>query len=137
MKFPSRKPREIAKHLEHVTCIMDHEDVVQDDGSIAKFYWMSGEKEKGWQFDYYKDENGFKIWTEKDQTSEYAELLLKSTKDKIDSTFSKHIDDVKLKDDEEIKYYAYGGFLSGRGGFYIINKNEPNKILKSLAVWMS
>ena len=42
-----------------------------------------------------------------------------------------------INDDELLHYYEYGGFLSGRGGWFITNVKEPNKVLKVQQVWMS
>lgn len=44
---------------------------------------------------------------------------------------------VDLAEGEDLKRYVYGGFLSERGGFYVIHKDRPDLVLRYAQTWMS
>lgn len=133
MIFPSRPHREVPEYIRkgNYTTFYDHENVVQEDGRIVQFNWSLGEEEKGWQFACYRDKYDFRIFEGDEQTGEFAQLLIKSEKNP-----DSHIE-LPIADDEQLHYYEYGGFLSGRGGYFITNINEPNRVLRMQQVWMS
>jgi len=135
MIFPTIKPREVPKGLEWATTFSDHATVVQEDGAIAQFLWMQGQKEKGWQFSHYKDANDFCILSEAEQTGDYAQLLLKSEVPITDML--SNCSRIVIGADEELHGFEYGGCLSGRGGVFITKKDDSNKVLKVKQTWMS
>jgi hypothetical protein len=92
------------------------------------------------------DEYGFTIWTDSDHFDWWdkemgitiEQLLLDSkfepSKDKVRDELGKTF---TIKDDEIIYEYRYGGVLSGRGGYFIVKKNQPYLIIRSKQCWMS
>jgi hypothetical protein len=42
-----------------------------------------------------------------------------------------------LKPGEMLKEYAYGGVLSGRGGYYVVHESNPRRILRYRQTWLS
>jgi len=42
-----------------------------------------------------------------------------------------------LAEGEVLKRYAYGGPLSGRGGFFVVRADEPGRVLRFNQTWMS
>jgi len=108
------------------------EDIIQDDEQIASFRYNSNLPDKGWVFQGYKDKYGFWIWSEEDNNRMWDDKITIAQK-LINSKIEKFI----LNEDEEIYAYKYGGFLSIRGGYFIVNKKEPNKILRSIMTIIS
>ena len=140
MKFPTRPPRN-EPSLEKYN-YYDHETVVQEDGTITAFTWESNRKADGWRFVGYKDGHNFNLWTDDDRARiwsdkmkmTFQDLLLESKKDALDP-FEAVSEGIKV---EEAAYrYSYGGMLSGRGGIFVVNRNEPNKIIRARMDWMS
>jgi len=122
----------------------DHETVEQDDGTLALFTISNHTQEKGWVFQHMVDKYGFVLWEEKDHKRMWddeitIEQLLLEAKDEdpyhtVRGDFGP---DFKIADDESIHAYKYGGVLSERGGWFIVKKNEPNKIIRSKQTWLS
>jgi len=138
MIFPTRPPRN-EPSLEKYN-YYDHEKVVQEDGRIAAFTWESKRKVDGWRFTGYKDKHNFDIWSDEDRIRQYyhgytvQQLLLDSKKEMLDP-FEAISEGIKP---EEAGYkYEYGGMLSGRGGIFVVNRKEPNKIIRARMDWMS
>jgi len=142
-----KKPTWTPKPQNYSFC--EVESVFQDDGKIASFRYDSTLPDKGWVLEGYKDKYDFWIWSEEDNNKMWddkitiAQHLINSKLDIDKLTESIDIDIIfKLKrfelDKEERMYaYKYGGFLSSRGGYFIVNKNNPNKILRSIMTIIS
>jgi hypothetical protein len=143
MKFLDRKPRNEPSLANYN--YYDHETVVQDDGQIAAFQFENHKRDDGWKFVGYKDKYGFSIWDDKDRTRMWDESvtmekhLVYSTKSgcSLSKARQEFGSDFELGEDEIIIEYEYGGPLSGRGGYFIVNKNNPTKILRSIQTWLS
>jgi len=142
MKFPEREPRNEPSMAQYN--YYDHETVVQDDGSIAKFIFENHKRDKGWRFSCMIDEYGFRIWTEEDHqhkwddNTTFEQLLLESKDPKpYQSARDDFGYDFSVAEDEELHAYVYGGILSERGGWFVVKKNDPNKIIRSTQTWMS
>jgi len=57
-----------------------------------------------------------------------------------DAKEQKWLDDLVkslLKPGEVLKEYAYGGVLSGRGGYFVVHQDNPKRVLRYLQTWMS
>jgi len=136
MKFPAREPRN-EPHLAKYN-YYDTETVVQDDGSIAKFVFENNKREEGWRFSCMVDKHGFWIWDDKDHEKRWDENITIEQL-LLESKCSNPSNDtpVKVADDEEIHAYVYGGVLSQRGGWFVVKKNNPNKIIRSKQTWLS
>ena len=144
MKFPTREPRLETGFMAEYN-YYDHEAVIQDDGSIAQFIFENHKRDEGWRFSCMVDKYGFRIWTEEDHSRKWDEnttfeqLLLES----IDSNTHYPIEDTfkgnkfEIAEDEEIHAYVYGGILSERGGWFIVKKNDPKRIIRSIQTWLS
>ena len=131
MKKPNRKPRN-EPSLEKYT-YYDHENVVQDDGiTIINFTWNNKEKDKGWQFSHFEDSHGFRLLSIEEQTDDYAQLLMSSSKE-INEEDQKRAD---IAEDEIIFEYSYGAALAGRGGFFVKSKTE-DRVLRCKGTWIS
>ncbi len=90
------------------------------------------------------DKYGFKIWTDEDRQKKWdgdttiEQHLLTHVDKNPPSTLSECFGpDFRLNDFEEIHAYRYGGVLSGRGGWFVISKFEPYKILRTKGTWLS
>jgi hypothetical protein len=138
MKFPTRPPRN-EPSLEKYN-YYDHEAIIQDDGTIAAFTWEKDRRNEGWRFVGYKDKHNFNLWSEEDRSRQYSEgvtfnqLLIDSKKQPLDP-----FEAIRngIKPEEAAYNYSYGGMLSGRGGIFVVNRNEPNKIIRARMDWMS
>lgn len=91
-----------------------------------------------------KDKYGFEIWTDEARRREFCseitfeQLLLTSIDNSPFRTAKEYFGcDFTVGEDEEIHAYKYGGVLAERGGWFVVNKNSPYKILRAKATWMS
>jgi hypothetical protein len=130
ISYPTRQPRH-EPSLEEYN-YYDHEIVIQPDGRMAKFSFQSKQRDLGWQFDYYEDVDGFRIWTEKDD----PELLI-SAEVPIVQVVDHHTKMPTLVDGEVLKAYLFGGAMSQRAGLFTIMVDRPSKIVRSKRLWMS
>lgn len=143
MKTPTRPIRTVDPFTSNYD-YYDHETVEQDDGTLATFSISNHTQEKGWVFQNMVDKYGFMLWEDKDRqkmwndkiTIEQFLLLSKceSSHYTIQECFGPAF---KISNDEFIYPYEYGGVLSGRGGWFVVKKNEPNKIIRSKQIWLS
>jgi hypothetical protein len=92
----------------------------------------------------YEDKYGFRIWEEKDHQAKwndkytYEQILLDSKDpNPYHSLRESFGPDFKIADDEEIHAYVYGGVLSQRGGWFVVKKAQPYKIIRSKMTWLS
>jgi hypothetical protein len=143
MILPSRPPLERQSYHLGLN-YYDHETAVQEDGRIASFSYSSDEHEKGWQFKGHQDKYGFHIWTEEDHkrlwSDDYRveELLLTHRKSYTDWEVKEHLGpDFKVSPFEELWAYEYGGALSMRGGWFVTDKGDSYRILRSTQTRMS
>lgn len=92
------------------------------------------------------DKYGFRIWTEEDhkamwdENTTFEQVLLESVNKNPHNTLSNDFGpEFKsfLSDDEEIFAYNYGGVLSSRGGWFVVKKNDPKRIIRSIQTWLS
>ena len=90
------------------------------------------------------DKYGFRIWKDEDHDTKwhgdttFEQLLLKSKDpDPYHSSKESFGLDFSVADDEELHAYVYGGVLSQRGGWFVVKKNNPNRIIKSKQTWLS
>jgi len=97
----------------------------------------------GW---HKKDEFGFWIWETEDhfkwwdekKTRTFEQLLLDSKFDPEKYKIREDLGpDFRIADDEIIYGYSYGGPLSGRGGYFVVKKNQPLLIIRHNPVWLS
>ena len=142
-----KKPTWIPEPKNYSFC--EIESIVQDDGKIASFRYDSKLPDKGWTFEGYKDKYGFWIWEKEDNERMWDDKITmaqhlinyKLDKDKLMKSVDVGVifpfKGFELGEDEEIYAYKYGGCLSLRGGYFIINKNEPNRILRSIMTLIS
>lgn len=143
IKKPTR-PRRVMKSPRD-DLFIDHERVPQPDGRVAVFMWPI--EKNGWEFDYFQDNQGFRILEGPDQTGGIAKRL---TANEIDvstvSTRSKNepiqlrqhgIEVPQISDDEMLHAYKYGGILSMRMGWYITPKNDNKRVLKTKLIALS
>jgi hypothetical protein len=132
MIFPTRPIRENKFSLGYN--YYDDENVVQEDGRIAHFAISKETEKDGWQFQYYVDKYGFTIWDEKFSESKegkrYRNLLLNSiiNYDKS-NVFSELGRDFVFGEKENLFRFSYGGPLSMRRGWFILNLR--NSIVRS------
>ena len=137
MKYPNRPPLERQSYHLGLS-YYDHETSVQGDGKIASFFYDSNKHNEGWQFSHYEDKYGFRIWEEKDHKAKWdenttIEQLLLESKD-LNPHYKENFE---IADDEEIHAYVYGGILAERGGWFVVKKDNPNKIIRSKQTWLS
>ena len=142
MKLPTREPRN-EPTLEKYN-YYDHESVEQEDGRFASFIFENDKRKEGWRFQGYEDKFGFRIWEEKDHEARwddkftYEQVLLDSNDpDPYHSLKESFGPDFRVADDEEIRAYVYGGVLSQRGGWFVVKKNQPYHIIRSIQTWLS
>lgn len=89
-----------------------------------------------------KDKHGFLIWNDADQSRMWdehitiAQHLLRSVipmdHDGLDMKKT-----IPLTEGEVLLAYKYGGVLSSRGGYIVINKENPTRIVRSIMTWLS
>ncbi len=130
----------------------DHEIAVQSDGRIAAFAYNSDNHKDGWVFVTMEDSYGFAIWEEEDHViwEEKDHIRMWDDKVTMEEWLLANIDsnphysliesfgpDFVIADDEEIHAYKYGGILSGRGGWFVVKKDQPDRIIRSKQIWMS
>jgi len=141
MKYPTRPIRTVDPHTANYE-YYDSEIVEQDDGTFAMFGITNYTQE--WRFQHMVDKYKFMIWTDElrkrmwnDKITQEQHLL----ESKQESSRHSTVEDIgcgfRIADDESIHPYEYGGPLSERGGWFIVKKDEPNKIIRSKQTWMS
>jgi len=88
-----------------------------------------------------RDHYGFQIWTDEDRAKMWDQHI----------TIEKHLfesvttadpkeefgPNFRVGDDEAVIGYRWGGVLSMRAGFFVVNKKEPQKILRSIMTRIS
>jgi hypothetical protein len=156
VKTPARPPRN-EPTLEKYT-YYDSEVVVQPNGERAAFTWSSKKKELGWVFNHWEDEAGFVLLPLEGRDDKFAQLLIDSECDderrsikhppepkkpveiaEADNKEQAWLNLIKqlLKPHEVLKQYSYGGVMSGRGGYFVINECDPTKVLRYRQTWLS
>lgn len=133
MKIPLRPIRENKFSLG--LPYYDHEVIEQYDGKLANFSIRSDELDKGWVFNYFEDEFGFRI-VQPDETEKF-DIVLKSEIPVGKRAIFLRNEMAAVQGNEQLHCYEYGGVLSKRGGFYITPRDNSNKVLRVKGVWMS
>lgn len=87
------------------------------------------------------DQYGFQIWKDDDHKRMWdanitmgKHLFRWVTTDDPRDEFGPNF---QVADDEVVLGYKYGGFLSMRAGWFVVNKKEPTKILRSIMTRVS
>ena len=121
-----------------------HATQSQEDGRIALFTFQNSKHKEGWVFVTMQDSYGFAIWEEKDHIRMWDDkvtmeewLLANIDSNPHYSLIESFGPDFVIADDEEIHAYKYGGILSGRGGWFVVKKDQPDRIIRSKQIWMS
>jgi hypothetical protein len=123
----------------------DHETVIQEDGRIAKFTITNHTRDKGWIFQGYEDKYGFCIWDDEDRSAKWDNTLtmemhlLRSVRESVNVNDVIHEfgNNFSLNENELLLSYEYGGIMSQRGGYLIVHKDNPTKILRSIQTMIS